>query len=531
MKNKLLLIIPPCFISRAIDFEIGFPVHLSVLGHTAREQGWDVEFLDMTLEEKEGHESFAELDRRLEDGDINLVGVSNHTVRTSVTTRIVAERVKLLRPDVPVVAGGVNATFMWHELMQWCPEIDYVLRGYAQPGLRALLHALEVKSKTLSAPGLVQRRGGELETEPMVSITPADLTFPLPGGLDVARYTEWTRTYPLLTHTGCGFSCNFCTSVMPGPYQNKEVHRPPDEIVAEMKRAVELGFDRFFMSANIFTSRRERCLELCDAIQRAGLPDRATWVCMTRVELVDEEMLDVMAAAGCINIAFGVESVGGDQWKNLNKGRYSEQTVHRAFHLTKEAGIGTTSYLMLGTPEQTPTDVEATVDAVRELNPDYRVVSFFQPFPGTPYWTNADHYGLSETAPLEEWNFHEAPICRTRHFDKPSLVDAAIRLYLDRGDSMKVTPSVHALEMTNSAHEISGDMPLPVQHAVSMINNSNTIAEVLEQVTASHAARGRLIALYWLSAGLRDGSLKVVEAHKANAVQPINTALHGALTG
>jgi len=529
MNHKMLLVIPPCFINRAFDFEIGFPVHLAVLGHVARGEGWSVEFLDMTLEEKEGFDSFAELERRLDDKAVNLVGISNHTVRTSVTTRAVAELIKSVRPKMPIVVGGVNATFMWRELMEECPAIDYVLRGYAQPGLRALLRSLPTNSVE-SIPGLVERRGEEFHAQPMVSVTPDDLSFPLPSNLNVERYSEWTKTYPLLTHTGCGFSCNFCTSVMPGPYQNKEVHRPPDEVVAEMKRAVELGFDRFFMSANIFTSRRERCLELCDAIGRAGLPERATWVCMTRVELVDKELLEAMFAAKCINIAFGVETAGGDQWKSLNKGRYSEQTVHKAFRLTKEAGIGTTSYLMLGAPDQTPTDVEATIDVVRELNPDYRVISFFQPFPGTPYWSSPERFGLAEISPLEEWNFHEAPICRTRHFDKPALVDAAIRLYLDRGRNEKVAPSIHSLVQTNNACDVAMKMPVPAQQAYSLLDGVNTIADVLEKVTESHSARGRLIALYWLSAGLRDGSLEFTQPHRAGVVPTINAAPQGVLT-
>jgi anaerobic magnesium-protoporphyrin IX monomethyl ester cyclase len=516
MEKKILLVVPPCFMSRALDFEIGFPVHLSTLGHVARGQGWSVEYLDMTLEEKDGADSFHELERCLEDGAIKLVGISNHTVRTSVTTRVVAERVKTLRPEVPVVVGGVNATFMWRELMDWCPAIDYVLRGYAQAGLRALLRLIDGSSSD-AVPGLVRRRGGELLAESLSQVSPDDLNFPLPGGLDVERYLSWTKTYPLLTHTGCGFSCNFCTSVMPGPYQSKEVYRATDDIVAEMVKAVDMGFSRFFMSANTFTSRKDRALELCEAVRRAGLPDRGvTWVCMTRIELVDESLLRSMFEAGCVNIAFGVESTGSDQWNSLNKGRYSEQRVTKAFNLTKESGIGTSAYLMLGAPEQTEADVEATVDAVRELNPDYRVISFFQPFPGTPYWQNPEKYGLSDIAPLEEWNFHEAPLCRTRHFEKPELVNAATRLYLDRGGPSRLDPRKHAIKPIDDSWRTDASMPRQARAAFDLLDGYTAIDVVLEQVSASHQPRGRLIALYWLSAGLRDGSLQVVDPSRVN---------------
>jgi radical SAM superfamily enzyme YgiQ (UPF0313 family) len=428
--GKVLLVIPPCFLNPELDFEIGFPVHLLLLGKAVREEGWSVEYVDMTLEEKEGFDSFAELEKRLADPEIKLVGISNHTVRTSVTTKAIARRIKSLRPDTRIVVGGVNATFMWRELLTECEAIDFVLRGYAQAGLRALLKMLR-NGSAQAVPGLAARHGNDFRLDTFAPVIIADLSTPSFDGLPIARYLGWTTTYPLLTHTGCGFSCNFCTSVMPGPYQNREVHRPAEDVVAEMVRALESGFDRFFMSANVFTSQKERCLKLCRAIQDAGIHERASWVCMTRVEFVDGELLRAMRAAGCENVAFGVETASPDQWKSLRKGYFSEETICNAFRLTKDAGVGTSSFLMLGAPSQTQDDIDATAKLVREIDPDYRVVSFFQPFPGTPYWERREELGLSEIAPFEDWNFHEGPICRTKHLSKADLINAAIRFYIE----------------------------------------------------------------------------------------------------
>jgi anaerobic magnesium-protoporphyrin IX monomethyl ester cyclase len=515
--SKMLLVIPPCFTNRELDFEVGFPVNLLLLREAAWKQGWAFESLDMTLEEKEGYDSFAKLDRCLEDKAVKLVGISNHTVRTSVTTRMVAERVKRFRPDVKVVVGGVNATFMWRELLESCLAIDYILRGYGQPGLRVLCASLQVGS-TVSIPGLVTRQDEGYHVEPMVSISPADFATPSLNGFDVARYLGWTTTYPLLTHSGCGFSCNFCTSVMPGPYQNKEVYRPLDDVIREMLQAIDAGFERFFMSANIFTSRRDYCFALCEAMCQAGIPERSSWVCMTRIEFVDEELLIAMRAAGCINIAFGIETASLEQWKTLHKGRFSKNSIIKAFHLTKQADIGTTAYLMIGAPSQTQEEIEATVELLREINPDYRVISFFQPFPGTPYWEHPDKFGLSEIAPLEEWNFHEAPICRTRHMDKRTLMDAAVRFYLDRGGEDRFLPSIDSLEPVMSPDQIYPDMPLPAQEAFFRLNAFKSIEDVLEQITEEHGKRGRLIALYWLSAALRDGVARVAKRREFEVV-------------
>ena len=492
---------------RELDFELGFPTNILMLGRVVCEQGWQVSYLDMPLEEKEGYDSFAELDYCLKDSAIKSVGISNHTVRTSVTTRTVAEYIKLQRPDVRVVVGGVNATFMWRELMEPCSAIDYVLRGYAQQGLIALCKTLQT-GQGIPVPGLVSRSEEGFDVEQMAPVGATDFAMPELAGIDVDRYLAWTRTYPLMTHSGCGFSCNFCTSVMPGPYQDKEVYRPVEEVIAEMLQATDRGFERFFMSANIFTSRRDYCLALCDAMWRAGIPGRAAWACMTRLEFVDEELLDAMKKAGCDNVAFGVESASKEQWRTLRKGRFLKDSVVNAFRICKQAGLSTTAYLMIGAPSQTREEIEATIDLIRLINPDYRVISFFQPFPGTPYWDDPERFGLSEIAPLEEWNFHEAPICRTSNLDKKYMIDAAQRLYLDRGINPGFQPSVDSLYLTIPRDQLAQDMPLPAQDAFSMLKSTLPIEAVLERVNTLHGERGRLIAMHWLSAGLRDGFLQ-----------------------
>lgn len=511
---KVLLVIPPCFTNRELDFEIGFPVNLLLLGHQVRAEGWDVDYLDMTLEEKEGCDSFTELDRRLGDPAVGLIGISNHTVRTSVTTRGVAQHVKSQRPDVSVVVGGVNATFMFQELVESCRAIDYVLRGYAQPGVRALLASLS-GGHDVAIPGAVMRRNGVIHVEPFVHPSPEDFIAPSFDGLDVARYLHWTKTYPLLTHTGCGFACNFCTSVMPGPYQNKEVYRPVVDVLCEMRQATNAGFERFFMTANIFTSQKAYCLELCDALKMDANLTGASWVCMTRVEFIDQEVVNAMHSAGCENIAFGVETAGVEQWRSLKKGRFSEEVVSNAFRLTRKAGMETTAYVMLGAPEQTKDDIDNTIKLVRDLDPDYRVVSFFQPFPGTPYWESPRRYGLSEIAPLEAWNFHEAPICRTRHLDKASLTEAAFRLYLEcDGSRTNFDPRSDSLEFVSAVPDISDDIFSCVRDVFSDLRNVMPVNELLENVNKKHGTRGRLIALYWLSAAMRDGLLRFTDSSR-----------------
>jgi anaerobic magnesium-protoporphyrin IX monomethyl ester cyclase len=505
---------------RDADFEIGVPVHLALLGEAARSQGWAVEYLDMTLEEKDGCDSFGELAARLLDPVVAMVGVSNHTVRTSVTTRIVAERIHQIRPDVQVVVGGVNATFMWRELLEDCHAIDYVLRGYAQHGLRALLAGACIGPECV--PGLATRCAGQATAQPLAPIVARDFATPSLDGLPISRYLAWTRTYPLLTHTGCGFSCNFCTSVMPAPNRNHEVCRPVEDVLREMTLAVDYGFTRFFMSANTFTARREYCMKLCEAIRTADLVDRMSWVCMTRVECVDDELLCAMRLAGCKSIGYGVETAGDKTWEDIAKGRFSRETICRAFAQTRDACVDTTAYVILGVPNQTRENIEDTLGLLRELDPVHRVVSFFQPFPGTPYWNDPEGFGISELEPLEEWNFHEAPVCRTAYFDKSQLMRAAIRAHLERGHRGVLDPSRDSLEMVADWHQQFPDAPVAARVAFEQLDGCTPIEQQLDSIVETYGCRGRLIALYWLAACARKGVVRIVSRQtRAADVRPI----------
>ena len=503
----ILFVVPPCFSDRELDFEIGVPIHLPLLGRAARQAGWIPTYLDMTLLEKEGLDSYAALSSALDDPSVRIVGISNHTVRTSVTTKAVAEYVKSRSPNMTVIVGGVNSTFMWRELLAQCPFIDYVIRGYGQAALRQTLSEFAT-GLPVTAPGIARRRNEVLCAEPLATVLASDFAAPDIEELPLDRYLQWTHTYPLMTHTGCGFSCNFCTSVMPGPYQSREVYRPVDDVVGEMRHAIDLGFKRFFVSDNVFTSRRDQCLALCSAIRETSVPSAVSWVCMTRVELVDEELLNAMRSAGCMNVAFGVETAGKEGWSELRKGRYVEKTIRRAFQMTRAAGIGTTAYVMVGAPSQTRADVEATLALLHDVDPTYRVISFFQPFPGTPYWINAETYGLSDIAPLDQWNFHEGPICRTASFSKAELVDIAVRMYLDRAPAERIDIHSDSLVVRSDIADL-GEPPEAVRDVLACCDGRKSISAILASCNSRHGARARLMSLYWLSAAISDGAVEV----------------------
>ena len=77
-----------------------------------------------------------------------------------------------------------------------------------------------------------------------------------------------------------------------------------------------------------------------------------------------------MAAAGCWNILFGVESLNPAALRAAQKA-LDPATVAPAIRAARRAGIETIASIMIGLPGDTPESFERTLDAIIEIDPDF----------------------------------------------------------------------------------------------------------------------------------------------------------------
>ena len=109
---------------------------------------------------------------------------------------------------------------------------------------------------------------------------------------------------------------------------------------------------------DVFTMNKKRTLEIADGILRKGL--NIQWTCETRVNLVDKELLRHIKQAGCYAIAYGIESASPEILKSLHKDITLEQ-VEEAVRITREAGLQTVGYFMIGSPGENPDTINKTI--------------------------------------------------------------------------------------------------------------------------------------------------------------------------
>ncbi len=154
------------------------------------------------------------------------------------------------------------------------------------------------------------------------------------------------------------------------------------------------GVRDFFFWAETFVIDRQHVAELCQAMLDANLD--ITWTCNSRIDIVDEKLLKLMARAGCWMISYGIESADQQVLDAVRKGTRVEQAA-AAVSLARAAGMKTAGHFIFGLPGDTEEAMQKTLKLARSLRLD--VAQFYSavPFPGSALYEQALEQGWIET--------------------------------------------------------------------------------------------------------------------------------------
>lgn len=170
----------------------------------------------------------------------------------------------------------------------------------------------------------------------------------------------------VLTDFGCPFRCTFCNMGGLG-YKFRSV----GNVLDELRQLQALGKKEIFFIDQCFGAHKARTLQLCAAIVKERM--NFGWICFSRVDIVDEQLLEAMKEAGCHTVMFGVESAEQNLLDLYRKDSTPEQ-AREAFQRCRSKGIRTVATFILGLPEETCATARATIAFAKELDPDF--VSF-----------------------------------------------------------------------------------------------------------------------------------------------------------
>ena len=220
-------------------------------------------------------------------------------------------------PETRIIFGGIGATFLSKLLLDNFPEIDFVLRGEGEIAFPAVLDILAQGESLDRAPNLSWRREGKVVDNPCLPLVEDLDSLP-----DPAKYFTF---HHLSLSRGCPGKCTFCGS--PRFWQGRVRFHSPAYLVDQIGQLHRRGVRFFFVSDDTFTLRRENVLEFCRLLLERGLC--ITWQAISRVDRVDEQVLDAMRRAGCVQISYGVESGSPRIRKTLRKTHHRRSDYSR----------------------------------------------------------------------------------------------------------------------------------------------------------------------------------------------------------
>jgi radical SAM superfamily enzyme YgiQ (UPF0313 family) len=241
-----------------------------------------------------------------------------------------------------------------------------------------------------------------------------DVPYPAYGLFNIERYTNLqpltdgldrhARAFTIVTSRGCPYKCTYCSKPITG---NTWRARSVANVLAEWRMLVkEYHATEIGITDDIWNLDLPRAKALCRGLIEEGL-NSVPWITVhgMKVNHTDAELFQLMKAAGCRRVGFGVES--GDEKilrNSVRKGQTLEQ-VRSAFCNAKAAGIQTMGFFIYGMPGESEETMEKTTQLALELDPDLANFMIATPYPGTELWHTVETGGELY---IEDW--HELAI-------------------------------------------------------------------------------------------------------------------------
>jgi radical SAM superfamily enzyme YgiQ (UPF0313 family) len=268
---------------------------------------------------------------------------------------------------------------------------DYVLCGEAEETLRELCVAILRRGEIPEIDGLVrldehghaERSGQRLSRNPEWS----ELSFPARDLVDMEPYrAAWMKAHGyfstnMVSSRGCPYHCNWCAKPISG---NKFHLRLAATVADEMKQLkLRAGVGHIWFGDDVFALDHHWVRQFAEEVAKrdAAVPFKI----QSRANLMTEETVRHLKAAGCAEVWMGVESGSQAVLNAMDKG-LSLPSVVTARRLLKEAGIRACYFLQFGYPGETWAELQQTIAFVRETRPDDIGVSFSYPLPGTVFY-------------------------------------------------------------------------------------------------------------------------------------------------
>jgi len=388
---KILILNPPafkkqdyiregrCMQTKSSWAALWMPLSLCYISSVLRNNGHQIKLIDAIADKLDT----AKLSEISASFNPELI-IMNTAIPTIEGDMNCALALKKILPAVKIGIIGIFPTIYEEECLNKFIQIDYAVMDEPEWVTNQLTDVVSGNISPDSVKGLIHRKGNEIivnERQRLSENNPDDLPFPARDLLNNDSYLLPVngKKFTLLSiGRGCPSDCIYCIA---NKYYGKKFRkRSVENIILELEQCINVfDINDFLFWGESFTTDRKYGEEICDEIIKRKLKIR--WSTTSRVDTLNQTLLDKMKRAGCILLGLGIESYNQEVLNKARKGITTDQ-IDNAVLMARKAGLNTMGHFMFGLPGDTK---ESALKSIRFACRNLTYAQFYSaiPYPKT----------------------------------------------------------------------------------------------------------------------------------------------------
>ena len=361
----------------------------------------------------EGKHPVKLFDRNVEDRDFmeffneykpDIVGLPSWSSPMLQDLIILAKQIKKESPKTIIVVGGVHATVEPQSLID-APYVDYIVRGEGEDAFMEFCNTFDE--------GPDHNKLSKIQNINLNPIRPfLDINSLRTPNYDLVDMSKYNQILINLSR-GCPANCTFCYNapmwgIQRESSEDNRDNRPfvrvlkSEKIIDILKMIIEkYGRKTFQIVDDNFVFFKRRVIEVCDYLKNnyKGL----SWMCETRADTINDEVMVAMKAAGCHYVQVGIETGSQRVLDFLDKKTTVEQNAE-AIACIKRNGIFVDASIMLGIPTETREELRETIDFIKRTEPEHPNAKIYVQQPSALFDYCVAKGWIEKPKTLEEWS-------------------------------------------------------------------------------------------------------------------------------
>ncbi len=299
---------------------------------------------------------------------------------------------KSVLPEAITVLGGPHTVLFYRECLA-LKDLDYVVVGEGEKSMVELASALQDGGSAEEIKGVAFRKGDDIcFSGPRQLLDINEISFPARHLIDQKEYMSIMAKKPfatMVTSRGCPFRCHFCTQVY---WQNRFRMRSADNVLQEIEEITgRYRVREIMMYDETFLIDKKRVLDISRGIEENRMKFR--WDIRTRIDTIDDDVLEAIKKAGCYKVHVGIES-GTDRILGKMNKNICTQEIRLTVNKLKKYGFEVLGYFMIGYSGETLEEIQETIRFSLSLPLDWAHFNITLPVPAVPLFDDAVQKGI-----------------------------------------------------------------------------------------------------------------------------------------